>query len=402
MRLGKYLTVGILGLTCAFLMTGCGDVELAQYKGIEATKVICEVSDDEVEAAVEETMYDYVTYDDVTDRGAIEGDNATITYTTTLDGAESEEYSGEDEEIVIGEGYVFEDLEKALIGMKTGEKKSVSVKVDENLAEEEDIGKTANVDVILNSISVENTPEYTDEFVKENLGYNSKSEYEEQLKKNLLAQKEDEFKSEAVIDILQNVVDNSTFKHYSQELYKQCEEDYNANNEYMAAMYQMDLADYEEMMGIDEDTKKEDIEAMIHEQQVIDEIAKREKLKVSDDDIQKFADENYEDYECKSSAEFINEYGKEDIRDYLLYMKVTDFLYDNAKLTEITEEEYYARMQEEYESEGYDEDGEELELDDVFEDSDAIIIDDSDDTDDSDDATIEISEPDEDESDDEE
>ena len=136
MRLGKYLTAGILGLTGSIIMTGCGDIELAQYKGIEATKVICEISDDEVEAAVEELMYDYVTYDDVTDRGAIEGDNATITYTTTLDGAESEEYSGQDEEIVIGEGYVFDDLEKALIGMKAGEKKSVSVKFDENLDEE--------------------------------------------------------------------------------------------------------------------------------------------------------------------------------------------------------------------------------------------------------------------------
>lgn len=398
MRLGKYLAVGILGLGSAFLLTGCGDVKLAEYKGIEATKVICEIGDDEVEAAVEELMYDYVTYDDVTDRGAIEGDSATITYTTTLDGAEREEYSGQDEEIVIGEGYVFEDLEKAIIGMKTGEKKSVSVKVDENLAEDEDIGKTANVDVILNNLSVENTPEYTDEFVKENLGYNSKSEYEEQLKKDLLAKKEDEFKSEAAMDLLQNVVDNSTFKHYSQQLYKQCEEDYDANNEYMAAMYQMELADYEEMMGIDEDSKKEEIEAMIHEQQVIDAIAKKEKLKVSEDDIQTFADENYEDYECESAAEFIDEYGKEDISDYLLYIKVTDFLYDNAKLTEMTEEEYYARMQEEYESEEYDEEGEELELDDAFEDSDAIMIDDSDDTENTENWTVEVMEPDTEES----
>ena len=402
MKLRKYLSLGVLGVFTTMILSGCGEVELAEYKGIEATKVICEISDDEVDAAVEEMMYDYITYDDVTDRAAIVGDNATITYTTTIDGEEDEDYSGEEEEIVIGEGYVFTDLENAIVGMKPGEKKKVSVKLTEEYVDEELVGKTASVDVTLNSLSVENMPEYTDEFVKENLGYDSISEYEEQLKKDLLAQKEDEFKSDAVMDLLQNVVDNSTFKSYSQQLYKQCEEDYNANNEYMAAMYQMELADYEEMMGIDEDTKKEEIEAMIHEQQVINEIVKKEKLTVSDDDIQTFADENYEDYECKSAAEFIDEYGKEDISDYLLYMKVTDFLYDNAKLIEMTEEEYYSKMQEEYESEGEDEDDEELESDDMYEDSDAVIIDDSDEANDTENWTVEVMEPDEDESGDEE
>lgn len=378
MKFGKLFVMGMFGVCTAFTLTGCGDVKLAEYKGIEATKVICQVGDDEVEAAIEDLMYEYVTYDEIKDRAAKKGDYANITYVTTIDGEEDEDYSGEEEDILIGEGYVFPELEDAVIGMKIDDKKKVSVKLTDDYVDEDYVGKTASVEVTLNSISVENEPEYTDEFVKENLGYDSKSEYEEQLKKDLLEEKEEEFKSETVAEILQKVVDNSTFKGYPQKLYEQCEEDYNANNEYTAAMYQMELADYEEMLGLDEETKKEEIEAIVHEQQVIEAIAKKEKLTVSDNDIQTFAEESYEEYECESADEFLEEYGKDDVRDYLLYINVTDFLYDNASFTEITEEEYYQRMQEEYENDELDGDGEELDDGDAFEGSDAIIIDDSD------------------------
>lgn len=64
---------------------------------------------------------------------------------------------------------------------------------------------------------------------------------------------------------------------------------------------------------------------------------------------------NYASYECESADAFIEEYGEDSIKDYLLMDKICNFIYENAKLTEISEEEYLEAK----ESEDFDEDAEE-------------------------------------------
>jgi len=247
--------------------------------------------------------------------------------------------------------------------MKTGDKKTVTTKLTEDYVDEDMVGKTAEIEVTLNEISVENTPEYNDAFVKENLEYDTVSEYEAALKEQLLEEKEEEYKYETVSGIMQTIIDNSTFNGYDKKMYSDCEEEYNSGNEQMAAMYGMELADYEELVGIDEDTKKEDILSMVHEHQVIEAIADAEGINVADNDVNEFVDGIYADYEYDSADDFINDYGMDYLTYYLKSEKVYDFLYDNANLTEITEEEYNKQLEAE---EGYEEetdDGEEIEVD---------------------------------------
>ena len=363
----KNIVKGLAGICVLAMLTGCGGnyVKLGEYKGIEAEKVICEISDQEVKDAVEEMMYDYVTYDEVTDRAAVDGDMVNVDYvitkfdgkpyeSDTSDDEDSDEseasddeeevesddpYSGYEEDVVLGEEYIYPEIEKALVGMKKGEKKTVSVTFTDDYADEDAVGKTGEFEVTLNSISVENTPEYNDEFVKEKLEYNSVAEYETALKEQLLQEKEDEYKSESVSQIMQKIIDNSTFSGYDKKMYSDCEEEYNSGNEQMAAMYGMELSAYEELIGIDDASKKEDILSMVHEHQVVEAIAKAENISVSDDDVNEFVEGVYEDYEYDSAEDFIKDYGMDYLKYYLTSEKVFDFLYDNAKLTEITEDE---------------------------------------------------------------
>ena len=385
----KNIVKGLAGICVLAMLTGCGGnyVKLGEYKGIEAEKVICEISDQEVKDAVEEMMYDYVTYDEVTDRAAVDGDMVNVDYvitkfdgkpyeSDTSDDEDSDEseasddeeevesddpYSGYEEDVVLGEEYIYPEIEKALVGMKKGEKKTVSVTFTDDYADEDAVGKTGEFEVTLNSISVENTPEYNDEFVKEKLEYNSVAEYETALKEQLLQEKEDEYKSESVSQIMQKIIDNSTFSGYDKKMYSDCEEEYNSGNEQMAAMYGMELSDYEELIGMDDASKKEDILAMVHEHQVVEAIAKAENISVSDDDVNEFVEGVYEDYEYDSAEDFIKDYGMDYLKYYLTSEKVFDFLYDNAKLTEITEDEYNSRQASE-DDETETDDGEEVQV----------------------------------------
>lgn len=350
----KIIALGMASVLIMAGITGCRQsnpylknisyskyVDLCDYKGVEASKVTFEITDEEVQSAIDEEMYDYVTYDPITDRAAKEDDYANVTYKTTIDGKENENYSAQDEDVVIGEGYLFPEVEEELVGMKTGDNKKIDVEITEDYAyDDADIGKKATVDVTLNEISKEIVPEYNDDFVKENTEYKDKAEYEAAKKKELEESREEEYKSAAVQEIMQYLLDNSKFNGYPDDLYTECEENYNNDNEYSASMYGMELSEFEEMLGLDEDTKKQDIINNVNSELIMGAIAQKEKISCSKKEVDQFVKDNYATYGYESAEDFLKDYSEEEVGYQLTYQKVADFLYDNAKLTEISEDEY--------------------------------------------------------------
>ncbi len=316
-------------------------IKLCEYKGLEGQKVLVSVTEEEIQEEAENQMYDYATYDPITDRGIQDGDYVVLDYTATMDGKESADYSREEEEVQIGEGFLYPELEKALEGMKTGESKTVEVKLTEDFAvSEEDVGKTLSVKVKAGAVTVENLPEYNDAFVKENTEYDSVKDYEAALEAEIKASKEEEYKYGTVGDMMGSIVEMSEFNGYPDELYARCEENYNSSNESNAAMFGMEVSEYLELMGVDENAKKEEIEANVNYELVIGSIAKQEGLECTDQEVDEFVKANFEDYGYEDEAGFLEEYTKEEIGYEIIYSKVIDLLYENAKLTEVSEEEY--------------------------------------------------------------
>lgn len=356
----KTLALGLTVVMMAGLLSGCGNtsseylldvkysqyVKLCNYKGVEATRVKFDVTEDDVQGQIEENLYDYVTYDVVTNRGIETGDYANIDYAATLDGEEAEDYSGEGEDILVGEGYIYPEVEEALVGMKTGEDKTVEVSLTDEYAEEEDVGKKLSVKVTLNEISVENVPEYNEEFVKENTDFETMEEYEEAVKKELQESKEEEYKYAAAEEIMAYLIDNSEFDGYPQELYDECKENYDSSNEYYASMYGMELQDYLDMFGLDEETQKQEIEENVQYEIVVGAIAQAEEIDCTEQEIADFIKEVYADYGYESEDAFSADYSDDEIGYELIYEKVMDLLYENAEYKEISEEEYLLEQQE--------------------------------------------------------
>ncbi len=375
----KTLALGLTVVMMAGLLSGCGNtssqylldvkyskyVKLCNYKGVEATKVNFDVTEDDVQGQIEENLYDYVTYDVVTNRGIETGDYANIDYAATLDGEEAEDYSGEGEDILVGEGYIYPEVEEALVGMKTGEDKTVEVSLTDEYAEEEDVGKKLSVKVTLNEISVENVPEYNEEFVKENTDFETMEEYEEAVKKELQESKEEEYKYAAAEEIMAYLMDNSEFDGYPQELYDECKENYDSGNEYYASMYGMELQDYLDMFGLDEETQQQEIEENVQYEIIIGAIAQAEEIDCTEQEIADFIKDVYADYGYESEDAFSADYSDDEIGYELIYEKVMELLYENAEYKEISEEEYLLEQQQDmYFEEDEVSDGEEETLED--------------------------------------
>ncbi|MCM1158862.1 MAG: FKBP-type peptidyl-prolyl cis-trans isomerase [Bacteroidales bacterium] len=369
----KKTALGIAGIMMVSVMSGCTGVsskylpdvdyakyvKLCEYKGVEAQAVIYEVSDDEVDMGVEESMYEYATYTPITDRNAKEGDYADIDYEVKIDGKVEEDYSGENEEIVIGEEYLYPEMEKALVGMKTGESKTVEVELTEEFADEEDVGKTASVKVTLNKISEENIPECNEAFVKEKTDYETMADYREAIKTGIAEEKEQEYKGGTISEIMDYLIEHSEFDGYPQELYEQCKENYDSNNEYYAAMYGMTLEGYEETFGLTEEIKEEEINYNVNYELVIGAIAEKEGIDCTETEIMDYVESIYELYGYESAEAFLTDYSEEEVGYQVVLEKVTEFLYENAKKAEISEEEYLEQMEEEMLEDEFDEEDEE-------------------------------------------
>lgn len=354
----KKLAIGMAAVMILGSLTGCGNsasqymmdvdyskyVKLCDYKDVEADNVTFEVTDDEVQEQIESEIYEkYTTYDVITDRGAEVGDYVMITYDAKIDGKAMEDYSGEDEEILLGEGYMYDEVEDALVGAKTGDKINAKVKLTEENAEEEDAGKTLELEVTVGDITQENTPEYNEEFVKNNTDYDSIEKYEASIKELLISEKQEEYTAVTGQQVLDFIVDNSEYNGYPEELYTECEGYFEQETEMYASMYGMSVEDYEKEMGLDEDTKKEQIEFSVHYELVIGALAQQQKIKCSKSEVQKFAKKHYAEYECESVDEFFENYEEKDVGYQIIYEKIMKHLYDSAKLIDISEEEYMER-----------------------------------------------------------
>lgn len=361
----KLVAWGLTTVMVAASLVGCGKssskylldidykdyVKLCEYKGVEATKILYEVTDEAIMEEIEYGLYDYATYDPVTDRGAEIGDYATISYDMMIEGEKNEDLSSEGEEVLVGEGYLYPELEEALVGMKTGESKEVEVELTADYVEESLVGKKAVIKVTLNEITIENIPEYNLDFVKENTEFDTMEEYEVSIKESLLVSKEEEYKYVAIEEIFAHVIENSKFDGYPEELYKQCEEAYNQGNEYYASMYGMELDEFLELFGIDEETKKEEILSNVNYELVIGAIAQAEGIDCTEKEVNEYVDEIYGDYGYESAEAFLKDYTLEEIGYDLIYQKVSDFLYDNAAFIEKAEADYLAEQEAMYNEE---------------------------------------------------
>ena len=339
-----------LGVTCtaALLLGGCSSsstygkyMTLGEYKGLEISKIKTEITDDDLEQEISYTLDDNTEYFE-TDRAAQNGDMVNITYSSTMNGEAFDGGSGEDMDIELGAGYlegdILQDAESEIIGMKADDTKEMDLTIPEDYYFDDSLaGQEIHVTLTVNSVSEIERPELTDEFVASISDFDTVDAYKEDLKKSLEASADENNEYTAGSDALTQVVENSTFKGYPDDLYNKCKDLYDQTNQAYAEMLGLDVSDFE---GTEEETKAA-VESMVYEDMVITSIAEKENLTVSDDEYQKYVEDNLDTYGMSSVEEFESTYSKDSVMEELLREKVQKLLLDNAKITEVSEEDYY-------------------------------------------------------------
>ncbi len=121
------------------------------------------VTEQDVNAAIDSIAQRHAQQQ-VVDRAAKEGDVAIIDFTATMDGAPLEGGSSTNHPLVLGSGAFIPGFEDALIGMRAGEKKDVTLTFPEKYHAKHLAGKTATFAVTVNRVEERVLPEQDDAF----------------------------------------------------------------------------------------------------------------------------------------------------------------------------------------------------------------------------------------------
>ena len=161
------------------------EVELGEYKGLEVTKPVYEVKDEDIQKSIDDMLQKNARVE-VKKEGTVEkGDIAVIDFKGFVDGEAFKGGDGEDYPLEIGSGSFIDNFEDQLIGLAQGEQKDVNVKFPENYGKEDLNGKDVVFKVTVKEIKVKEIPAADDEFAKDVSEFDTIAELKEDIKKKM-------------------------------------------------------------------------------------------------------------------------------------------------------------------------------------------------------------------------
>lgn len=309
---------------------------LGEYKGLELTKMLYEVTDEDVENEIQYNLA-YAPLE-VTDPEATVavGDVVNISYEGKVDGEVFDGGSSDSYDLTIGSGTFIDDFEDQLVGLKVGETGEVNVTFPDDYSAEEMQGKDAVFTVTINSIS-QILEQPTEEWLTANTSYTTVDEYREGVRAYLEETNTQTSESNLMDDAWTAVFSTARFNEYPQDVLDECLEQQQLSYEAYAEMYGMEYDAFMEATGITEDDLLAAAKNSVQNVLTIEYICSKENM-----------GEDSETYQNKLS-ELLTESGFEDVDaaleagvsewniDFVTkYNCVMDFILDNAVITEET------------------------------------------------------------------
>ena len=181
------------------------EVTLGKYKGVKVDKISTEVTDEEIDEAIQKERENNARSISVTDRAVQDKDETVIDFDGYVDGVAFAGGKGENYPLTIGSGAFIPGFEEQLIGKNIGEECEVNVTFPEDYHAEDLAGKAAVFKCVVKEIKQKELPELDDEFASEVSEFETLAEYKEDLKKNLTEKKVKnaaDAKEEAVVEAI--------------------------------------------------------------------------------------------------------------------------------------------------------------------------------------------------------
>ena len=311
-------------------------VTLGEYKNLTAERVMAEVTDEEVSQQIDQVLKAHPNYTEV-EREAKTGDTVNIDFVGKIDGEAFEGGSSEDYDLELGSGAFIAGFEDGVAGMKKGETKDLALKFPDNYQHEDVAGKDVVFTVTLNAVKEKEIPELTDEFVK-SIAPNvlDAQQYRDTVKAQLTEYRQTVNDSQMDAELLAQVLEQADVVITKKDVDAEYNEQLVEMNR-QAASYGLDLDTYALYSGMTKAQFQEELrrnaENTVKTRLVLEEIAAKENLVLTDEDRKALAEEyGYETVEEMLEAMSVPE---DVFEETALYRKVMDYIVEQASITEV-------------------------------------------------------------------
>lgn len=312
------------------------EVTLGKYNGVTVTKIDTSVSDEEVDAEIEQQRNANARTVTITDRAVAEGDTAVIDYEGFVDGVAFEGGKGENHPLEIGSHSFIDTFEDQLVGKNAGDEVEVNVTFPEQYHSADLAGKPAIFKVKINEIRAKELPELNDEFVQDVSEFDTMAEYREDTKKKLQERKENAAKGTKEDEAIQKIIDKSKMEIPEAMIDMQAE---NMIEEFAQRIQAqgMSFDQYMQFSGMTIDKMKEQVrpEALqrIQSSLVLEQIAKEENIVVSDEEVDAEIEKMAAMYGMKADdfKKYVSDSDKDSMKRDIAVKKAVEFVMANVK-----------------------------------------------------------------------
>ena len=326
------------------------EVEAPSTDDLKIERLTVPVSDEEVMDAIGKLAENNKSYKDAAkSKKAATGDQLIIDFVGRVDGTEFEGGKADDAALVLGSGMFIPGFEDQLVGVKTGDTKTIEVTFPEDYQATHLAGKKAEFDVTVKQVKVEGDTKIDDDFAK-NFGLDGL----DKLKELLRGQLEQETAGLTRTQMKRSLLDQLAAGHD----FAVPQGMVDAEFDQIWAQLQQEAAraeNPEEMlkeMEAEKDDYRKIAERRVRLGLLLSEIGQANKVQVTSQEMSMLIQQAAQQYRAEDRERFMQYIQQEpmaaaQLRAPLYEDKVVDFLFDKAEITdrEVTREELEAAIE---------------------------------------------------------
>ena len=312
------------GVTFNFVLTMRPEVKLGDYKKINVKREKAKVTAEEIEDTIENIRHRYA--EDVLKDGEIkDGDVAVIDFDGFVDGVAFEGGKGENYSLKIGSGTFIPGFEEQLIGLKSGDEKDVEVTFPEDYHAEDLKGKKATFKVKVHEVKEVKVPELDKDFFEDlgMEGVDTKEKLEAKISESILTNKESELENKYIDELLEAAAKDTEVDIPEVMINDELERMISQYDSHLRSQG-ITLEQFYKFTNSDEEALKSQMRPeaarRVKHRLMLEEIAKQEKIEISDEEANKEAERLAENYQIKKE-EFLQMFGGLELVKYDLKMR---------------------------------------------------------------------------------
>ncbi len=312
------------------------EVVLGNYKNIEVSRQDVSVTKKDVDAEIDKLLKSNARTVEVTDRAVKADDIVNIDYEGRVDGAPFDGGKAERHALKIGSKSFIPGFEDQIIGHKLEEEFDIDVTFPKEYHSKELAGKAAVFTVKINGIKAEELPTLDDEFVSDTTEFETLDELKKDIKAKAKERKEEAAKNAIKYEAIEKAVADSKMELPEAMINTQV---ISMLNEYARGMagQGISMQQYFQMTGMNREQLMEqmrpDAEKQIKTSLVLEEIAKAEKIEISEADVDEHIEKMGKMYGIgiEDLKKNMTDRDLDSIKKELMSSRAADFVGESAK-----------------------------------------------------------------------